>query len=166
MPVHPRLGFALLLVGLAPAQAAAECALSGALPPHRKAGTAEVKVTGSRTAQGSFPAICGAYFVLDAGAMGKAGDGMVFETCLPGIGKLQVSGGTGRRKAGPVADFGLIVNTDTSSLMGSAGGANKVVLGADLFSATVKGKVASFGRPRPGKPSEELTLDVKFDCSK
>jgi hypothetical protein len=166
VPVRSRLGIALLLAALAPAQAVAECALSGVLPPHRKAGIAEVKVTGTRVVQGRFPAICGAYFVLDAGAMGKAGDGMVFETCLPGIGKLQVSGGAGKRKAGPVADFGLIVNTDTSSLMGSAGGANKVVLGPDLFSATVKGQVASFGRPRPGKPSEALTLDVTFDCGK
>jgi hypothetical protein len=166
VPSLKRLSLALLLSALAPAQAAAECTLAGVLPPHRKAGVAEVKVTGSRTAQGRFPAICGAYFVLDAGAMGKAGDGMVFETCLPGIGKLQVSGGAGKRKAGPVADFGLVVNTDSSSLMGSAGGANKAVLGADLFSATVKAKVSTFGRARPGHPSEELVLDVKFDCSK
>jgi hypothetical protein len=166
MPTRSRLALALLLATLVPAQAVAECALAGVLPPHRKAGTAEVKVTGSRAAQGKFPAICGAYFLLDAGAMGRAGDGMVFEVCIPGIGKLQVSGGTGKRKAGPAPDFGLIVNTDTSSLMGSAGGGNLVVVGADLFSATVRGKVATFGRPRPGKPSEQMTLDVKFDCSK
>jgi hypothetical protein len=160
-----RLSLALLLAALVPAQAAAECTLSGVLPPHRRTGFAEVKVTGSRTAQGRFPAVCGAYFLLDAPPMGKAGDGMVFEVCLPGIGKLQLSG-AGKRKAGPVADFGLVVNTDTSSLMGSAGPTSSVVLGTDLFSATLKGKVATLGRARPGHPSEELQLDVRFDCSK
>jgi len=54
------------------------------------------------------------------------------------VGKLQLSG-SGRRKAGPVAD---------------------------LFSATVKGTVRTFGPARPGKPSEEVRLEVSFSCPK
>jgi hypothetical protein len=165
VPVRSSLSLALLLTALAPAQAAAECTLSGVLAPLRRTGTAEVKLTGSRTAQGRFPAVCGAYFLLDAPPMGKAGDGMVFETCIPGVGKLQLSG-SGKRKAGPVTDFGLVLNTDTSSLMGSGGAPDKVVVGADLFSATVKATVRTFGRARPGKPSEEVRLEVSFSCPK
>jgi hypothetical protein len=164
VPTPSRLWLALLLSALLPAQAAAECTLSGVLAPHRRTGTAEVKLAGSRTAQGRFPAVCGAYFLLDAPPMGKAGDGMVFETCIPGVGKLQLSGGSGKRKAGAVTEFGLLLNTDTSSLMGSGGAPDKAVVGADLFSATAKGTVRTLGRARPGRPSEEVRLEVSFSC--
>jgi hypothetical protein len=155
---------ALLLAALVPAQAAAECALSGTLAPHRKSGTAEVRVSGARTAQGRFPAVCGAYFLLDAPPMGKAGDGMVFEVCIPGVGKLQVSGE--KRKAGPAPTAGLVLNTDTASLLASGASPNQVTVGADLFSATVKATLKPIRRPKPGQPSEEVRVEAKFDCSK
>ena len=163
MPSRTRPSLALLLTALVPAQASAECTLSGVLAPHRRTGTAEVKLTGSRSAQGRFPAVCGAYFLLDAPPMGKAGDGMVFETCVPGVGKLQVTG-SGKRTAGPVRDFGLVLHTDTRSLLGSGGAPDQLVLGADLFSATVKATARTLGRARPGKPSEEVRLAVSFSC--
>ena len=80
--------------------------------------------------------------------MGKAGDGMVFETCIPGVGKLQVSGE--KRKPGPVPTAGLILNTDTASLLASGGPPNQVTLGADLFSASVKATLRPSGGPSPG----------------
>ena len=164
MPVSSRMSMALLLAALFPAQAAAECVLSGVLPPHRRGGTAEVRVTGSRTAQGRFPAVCGAYFLVDAPPMGKAGDGMVFEVCIPGVGKLQVNGE--KRKAGPAPAAGLILNTDTASLLGSGAAPNQVTGGADLFSATVKAKLQPIRRPKPGQPAEEVRVEARFDCGK
>lgn len=160
----PRLLLSLAVAASFPSLAAAECVLSGALPPYRRTGTAEVQVSGTRAAKGRFPAVCGAYFVQDAPPMGKAGDGMVFETCIPGVGKLQVNGP--KRKAGRAPEAGLVVNTDSSSLVGSGDGSNQVVVGADLFSATVKATVHPIGRPKPGQPKEELRLDVKFTCRK
>jgi hypothetical protein len=164
MVMSSRMSMALLLAALLPAQAAAECVLSGTLPPHRKTGTAEVRVSGARTAQGRFPAVCGAYFLQDAPPYGKAGDGMVFEVCIPGVGKLQVSGE--KRKAGPAPTAGLILNTDTASLLASGAAPNQVTVGADLFSATVKATLHPVRRPKPGQPSQDVRVEVKFDCSK
>src|SRR5512144_2582507 len=106
-----------VLVAL-PAEAAPICSPPSAMPPLRRAGTAAVKVAGSRSAQGSYPAACGAYFVADAPGIAKAGDGLVFQTCIPGLGLLQVNGT--KRKAGPSDDAGLVLNTDSASYVGSA----------------------------------------------
>jgi hypothetical protein len=89
---------------------------------------------------------------------------MVFEVCIPGLGKLQLSGA--KRKAGPAPDAGLVLNTDTSSLMATGAAPNKVTLGADLFSAKVKATLEPIRRPKPGQPSQDVKVEVTFDCSR
>jgi len=48
--------------------------------PARKSGTAEITLTGAKKASGTFPAICGPYFMMDAPGIAKAGDGLVLNT--------------------------------------------------------------------------------------
>ena len=75
----------------APQAAAAEAGgctlLSFPVLPHRAGGKAQVKLSGSVTAEGKEqPAVCGAYWVKDQKVMRKevkAGQGTLFETCLP-----------------------------------------------------------------------------------
>lgn len=146
--------------------AAADCTLPGAVPPHRKMGTATVAVSGGKTITGTYPAVCGAYFVADAPPLAKAGDGMVFQTCIPGLGSFQVNGSGKQRKAGPVPDAGLILNTDQGSFTASGGAPNRVTVGADLFSANVKASLQPIRRPKPGEKAQTFTIEATFDCGK
>jgi hypothetical protein len=153
-----------LLAGALPAAAASTCSAPAAAPPLRRGGTAAVKVSGSKVAQGSYPAACGAYFVSDVPKVAKAGDGLVFQTCIPGLGMLQVNGT--RRKAGLSDDAGLVLNADGASYLGSADKENRVTVGADLFSATVTATLRPVRRPKRGAPPDEIHVEARFDCSK
>lgn len=78
-----------------PAEAGGCTLLSVPVPPHRHAGKARIRIEGAGlSAEGEAqPAVCGAYWALDQDVLGKpvkAGEGMLFETCLP-EGLFQVS---------------------------------------------------------------------------
>lgn len=152
------------LASAAPALAASTCSPPAAVPPLRRSGTATVKVTGSRTAEGTFPAVCGAYVLADVPKVAKAGDGLAFQTCIPGIGTLQVSGT--KRSAGLSEDAGLVVNTDSGSYVASADKGNRVVIGTDLFSAAVNAVLRPVRRTKTGAPPDELRIEARFDCPK
>jgi hypothetical protein len=134
-----------------------------AAPPERRTGTATVKAIGGKGTQGTFKAICGAYFMADVPGTAKAGDGILFETTIPELGSLQVT--AWKKQAGPVKEGGILLNTPDGSYMADHASGAKVVVGADLFSATVEAVARAFPRARKGKPAE-YRLDVKFECPK
>jgi len=155
---------AIVLATAAPVAAA--CVLLGVATTYRKTGTATVTVSGSKTITGRYPAVCGAYFVADAPPLGKAGDGMVFQTCIPDLGSFQVNGSGKERKAGPMPDAGLILNTDQGSFAASGDAATRVTVGADFFSANVKASLQPIRRPKPGEKVQTFTIEAKFACGK
>jgi hypothetical protein len=152
---------ALALAAVPPGAEAASCTPPVAAPPLRRGGTAQVKITGTVTAQGTYPAACGAYVLADVPKVAKAGDGLAFITCIPGVGTFQVSGT--KRQAGLSGDAGVVLNADASYL-GSAGKEVEVKVGADLFGATVKATLRPMGRPKPGQPRKEIRVEARFDC--
>jgi len=81
----PVAGFTAALVLLAAAAPVA------ADVPARKSGTVKLELTGAKKASGTFPAICGPYFVMDAPGIAKAGDGLVFEVDIKDVGHFQLS---------------------------------------------------------------------------
>ena len=138
-----------------------ECA--DASPPVRKSGTVKLVLGGARKTSGTFPAVCGPYFMMDAPGVGKAGDGLVFEVDVPGVGRLQVN--SAKRVAGRSKDAGLILNpTGGGSFVGSGAGANEVVFGPTLDTAKVRATLD--GLRKRGSPPEQVTLQADFDCSR
>ncbi len=148
--------------------ALALAAVSGsarAAPPARKSGIAKIKVTGARSASGTFPCVCGPYFMMDAPGIAKAGDGLVFETDVAGVGHLQVN--SEKRIPGRAAKAGLIFNPSggSGSYVGDAAAPNKVVFGPKLDTASVRAKLRNL-RSRRGAPPDVITLEADFDCSR
>ncbi len=145
---------ALAVLGLGTAHAA---------PPTRKTGTVRLTVTGARSASGTFPAICGPYFMMDVPGMARAGDGLVFEADVPGVGHLQVN--SEKRIAGRASQAGLVLNTSGGSYAGDAASPNQVVFGPRLDTAKVRATLRSI-RFKRGAPPDELVLEAEFDCSR
>lgn len=136
-----------------------------AAAPARKAGTVKVTVTGAKKAAGTFPAICGAYFMADVPGIAKAGDGLVFEADVAGVGHLQLN--SQKRLPGKSSSAGLVLNTTdgSGSFVGDASGGNEVVFGPKLDTAKVRAKLKNL-RFKPGAPPDVVTLEARFDCSK
>jgi hypothetical protein len=144
----------LVLAVASPAAAAA---------PARKSGTVKISLKGAKQASGTFPAICGPYFMMDAPGIAKAGDGLDFEADIPEVGHLQLN--SEKRTPGRSSNAGLILNTSAGSYVGDARGANKVVFGPKLDKASVHAKVKNL-RVKRGSPPDVITLEAEFDCSK
>ena len=155
----PVAGFTAALVLLAAAAPVA------ADVPARKSGTVKLELTGAKKASGTFPAICGPYFVMDAPGIAKAGDGLVFEVDIKDVGHFQLS--SSKRTPGRASDAGLILNTsdNTGSYAGDARGTNKIVFGPKLDKASVRATVKNL-RMRRGSAPETITIEAEFDCSK
>jgi hypothetical protein len=151
-----RLAWPLAVLSFLAAASAARAA-----PPERRTGTATVKVSGGKSMQGNFGAICGPYFMADVPGTAKAGDGIVFETTIPELGSFQVT--AWKKQPGPVKEGGIALNTPDGSYVADHASGAKVVVGADLFSATVEAVAKAFPRAKKGKPAE-YRLDVKFVC--
>ena len=149
---------------LALAMAAVVPKHADASPPTRKSGTVKLVLGGARKTSGTFPAVCGPYFMMDTPGVGKAGDGLVFEADVPGVGRLQVN--SAKRAAGRSKDAGLILNPiDGGSFVGSGAGHNEVVFGPTLDTAKVRATLDGLPRKR-GAPPEQVTLQADFDCSR
>lgn len=141
---------------------AAASTAAAAVPP-RKSGTVKITLGGAKQASGTFPAICGPYFMMDAPGIAKAGDGLDFEADIPEVGHLQVN--SEKRTPGRSSQAGLILNTGTGSYVGDAKGSNKVVFGPKLDKASVRATLKNL-RVKRGGPPDVLTLEAEFDCSK
>src|SRR5512137_351780 len=89
----------LLLLSLPAAAGAGDCALPDAPAPFRRTGTATVALRGRHEARGTFPAVCGAAYVKAAPHVARAGDGLLFATCIPGVGLFRLQ--EERRVPGP-----------------------------------------------------------------
>lgn len=139
---------------------------AAAAPPVRKSGTVKVTVGGSRTASGTFPAVCGPYLMMDVRGVGKAGDGLVFETDVTGVGHLQVN--SQKRVAGRSSSAGLVLNPSdgAGSYVGDAAAPNKVVFGPKLDTASVRATMRNLRRAPRGAPDDVITLQAEFDCSR
>jgi hypothetical protein len=157
-----RIVAACLAAALVPPSAAA-AAPARAAPPARKGGTAQITLGGSRTASGTFPAICGPYFMMDVRGVAKAGDGLVFETEVTGVGRLQVN--SEKRVPGRAAKAGVILNAKDASYVGDAAAPNEIVFGSKLDKASVRATLRNL-RFRRGAPPDTITLRAEFDCSK
>ncbi len=133
-------------------------------PAARKSGTVKLTLTGARSATGTYPAICGPYFMMDAPGIAKAGDGLVFEADVPGVGRLQVS--SEKRIAGRASKAGIILNPiDGGSYAGDAAAPNQVVFGPKLDTAKVRAKLRSL-RVKRGAPPDRVEVVAEFDCSR
>ena len=136
---------------------------AAAAVPLRKGGTVKIALAGAKKASGTFPAICGPYFMMDAPGIGKAGDGLVFEADIRDVGHLQLN--SRKRVPGRSSDAGLILNTSTGSYVGDARGANQIVFGPRLDKATVRATVKNLTMRRGSAP-DVITVEAEFDCSK
>ncbi|HEY6004459.1 MAG TPA: hypothetical protein VIV57_16410 [Anaeromyxobacter sp.] len=134
-----------------------------AAAPVRKGGTAKVTLAGAKTASGTFEAVCGSYFMMDVPGVAKAGDGLVFETEVAGVGRLQLN--SEKRIPGRAAKAGLILNAKDASYVGDAGAPNEIVFGPRLDAATVRATLRNL-RFRRGAPPDVITIRAEFDCSK
>lgn len=151
-------------VALALAVAASVPERADAAPPVRKSGTVKLLLDGARKATGTFPAVCGPYLMMDVAGVGKAGDGLVFEADVPGVGHLQVS--SAKRAVGRSKEAGLVLNpTGGGSCVGDGAAPNEVVFGPALDTAKVRATLGSLRRKR-GAPPEQVTLRADFDCSR
>lgn len=159
MPVHwlhARPVLALAVLAMLGAEAA------HAAPPARKSGTVKLTLTGAKSASGTFPAICGPYFMMDAPGIAKAGDGLVFEADVPGVGRLQVN--SEKRIAGRASQAGIVLNpTAGGSYVGDAAAPSKVVFGPKLDTAKVRAKLRSL-RFKRGAPPDLIEVVAEFDC--
>lgn len=147
---------ALVLGSLLPARAEAA-------PPTRKNGTVKLTLGGARQATGTYPAVCGPYLMMDVAGVGKAGDGLVFEADVPGVGHLQVS--SAKRAAGRSNAAGLVLNATGASFVGDGAAPNEVAFGRALDTAKVRATLANLRRKR-GAPPEQVTVQADFDCSR
>jgi hypothetical protein len=135
-----------------------------AAPPARKAGKAKVTLSGGRTASGTFPAVCGPYFMMDVKGIAKAGDGLVFETDVAGVGHLQVN--SEKRVPGRATIAGIILNPTSGapgSYVGDAAAPNQIVFGPKLDTAKVKATLRNL-RARRGDPPDVVKIEAEFDC--
>jgi hypothetical protein len=157
LPASPLSALALALALLGPGAA------HGA-PPARKSGTVKLTLGGARSAAGTYPAICGPYFMMDVPGMAKAGDGLVFEADVPGVGRLQVN--SEKRTAGRASKAGIVLNpTDGGSYVGDAAAPSQVVFGPKLDTAKVRAKLRNL-RFKRGAPPDEVDVVAEFDCSR
>jgi hypothetical protein len=152
----------------APATAQVNCRLNSvASPPLRRSGTAHVRIQGDglNVDVPNAPAVCGAYFLQDAQMLGrkiKAGEGIVFETCVP-EGLLQVSAEQrtpGKQKLGGPGTTVLFNRQGGGSYMlrMSPGGGDTVSFGKELFSAKTQVTLKKMMAP------ETVKVDVTFTC--
>ncbi len=144
---------------------AGAAAAAGAAPPVRKSGTVKIKLEGAKRASGTFPAICGPYFMMDVRGIAKAGDGLDFEADIAGVGHLQLN--SEKRIPGRAAQAGLILNSSdgSGSYVGNARAPNKVVFGPKLDKASVRATMGNL-RVRRERAPEVVTIEAEFDCSK
>lgn len=134
-----------------------------AAPPVRKSGTVQVTLGGAATASGTFAAVCGPYFMMDVKGVAKAGDGLVFEADVAGVGRFQVS--SEKRVPGRAAQAGLILNAKDASYVGDAAAPNEIVFGPKLDTATVRATLRNLRFRRRAAP-DVVTVRAEFDCSK
>jgi hypothetical protein len=136
---------------------------TGPIFSFRRTGTATVRLAGSRAAEGTFPAVCGAFLVKDAPKIGRAGDGLLFETCIPGVGRFQLQ--ATRRVPGPAREASLELTTDEATWIGS-GPDNHVAMADDLFGAAVQATLRPARAPAAGGPGGAVEIEARFDCPK
>lgn len=144
---------------LSSAQAASACTLTSAADGRlRKKGTAAITISGAISGRGTYPAVCGAYFLQDS-SLGRAGDGLVFETCVPGAGLLQLN--SSKRIAGTRGEVGLVFNADGgkgSFTAMSTDAGNTVDVGASFFSAKVRASLKKLFKP------DRIRIEAVFKC--
>ena len=152
-------------------KSASPCRLnSAAAPPHRSAGKAQIKLSGAGldVEAKDAPASCGAYWVQNQ-KLGpleyKAGDGMVFETCV-GEGLLQISNDE-QKTTGKIdlAKGGRPVLITFNKAGGEAYGwspasdkSGSVEIAPDLRSATGNFTVRNLSG------AQAIKIDVNFNC--
>jgi hypothetical protein len=158
---RPLLLVAALLALPLPAGAAEGCALPDAPAPLRRGGTATVILRGRHEARGTFPAVCGAAYVRSAPHVARAGDGLLFATCVPGVGLLQIQ--EQRRVPGPSRAASLTLDAADGAWIG-AGPDNHVTVADDLFGALLRATLRPVRSPADGGPGGEVEVEARFEC--
>jgi len=161
---HLLLAVILVLVASAPASAAA--AEKRVPAPYRWQGKAKVRIHGAGldVNVAAAPASCGAYFVQGgtlAGKTFKAGDGLAFQVEVP-EGTFQLNANdavTGVRGLhGPKAPGAVFNRKGGGSFAPEPGPRDRVEIGADYRTATVRLKMKKLFRP------DTVEVAVDFDC--
>lgn len=150
---------AAALLTSAPGIALACQLTSGADGRLRKKGTATITLSGAISAHGTYPAVCGAYFLQDS-SLGRAGDGLVFETCVPGAGLLQLN--SSKRIAGTRGEVGMIFNADGgkgSFTATSTTPGNRVDVAASFFATSVRATLKKLFK------QDRITVNARFNCA-
>jgi hypothetical protein len=106
--------------------------------------------------------VCGAWLVKDAPKVGRAGDGLLFETCIPGVGRFRLQGS--RRVPGPAREASLELDAADGAWIGS-GPDNHVTLADDLLGAEIRATLRTARTPAQGGSAGVVEVEVRFDCS-